>query len=195
MKAQKTRIAARIWANTIARAPNAYNTRPVMYARLRPNRSPSLLPIRMNAADTSASSATAACTALAVVSRSRTTAEIDTFISDVSITNTNIAIASSTPRRGVPDADDEDTPRSITDETASPLNEAAPRRAVTPPSDVRHSGPLTGDSRVPAPFGLMLPLQPMRRCRRADGSGGESGAHSLRGPVRSGTVGPWPPRS
>src|SRR4051812_17880865 len=53
----------------------------------------------MNAADTSASSAIAACTPLTVVSRSSTTAEIDTFISDVSTTSTNIAIASSRPRR------------------------------------------------------------------------------------------------
>src|SRR3954452_2934864 len=125
MKAQKTRIAARLWANTIARAPNAYNARPVTYARLRPNRSPSLLPIRMNAADTSASSATAACTPLAVVSRSRTTADIDTFISEVSMTNTNIAIASSTPRRGVPDAGGALMPRSIPDGTA-PADEVPP---------------------------------------------------------------------
>src|SRR5215204_4656705 len=72
-----------------------------MYARLRPNRSPILLPIRMNAADTSASIATAACTPLTVVSRSRTTAEIETFISEVSMTNTNIAIASRMARRDV----------------------------------------------------------------------------------------------
>jgi len=39
--------------------------------------------MRMNAADTSASSATVACTPVAVVSRSRTTAEIDTFIREV----------------------------------------------------------------------------------------------------------------
>ena len=48
----------------------------------------------MNAADTSASSAIADCTPLTVVSRSSTTDEIDTFISDVSTTSTNIAIAS-----------------------------------------------------------------------------------------------------
>ena len=65
-----------------------------MYARLRPKRSPILLPIRMKAAETSASSAIADCTPLAVVSRSWTTAEIETFISDVSTTSTNIAIAS-----------------------------------------------------------------------------------------------------
>src|SRR3954468_24708252 len=102
-----------------------------MYARLRPNRSPSLLPIRMNAAETSASSATAACTPLAVVSRSCTTAEIDTFISEVSMTNTNIAIASSTPRRGVPVAGGEDTPRSIADATAHAVS-LAPRESVIP---------------------------------------------------------------
>src|SRR5215831_2348938 len=57
-------------------------------------RSPTLLPIRMNAAETSASSAIADWTPLAVVPISWTTAEIDTFISDVSTTSTNIAIAS-----------------------------------------------------------------------------------------------------
>src|SRR3954470_12339822 len=57
-------------------------------------RSPTLLPIRMKAADTSASSAIADWTPLTVVPRSSTTAEIDTFISDVSTTSTNIAIAS-----------------------------------------------------------------------------------------------------
>src|SRR3954447_14051307 len=102
-----------------------------MYARLRPNRSPILLPIRMNAADTSASSATAAWTALAVVSRSRTTAGMDTFISEVSMTKTNMAIASSTPRRGVPDADGDDTPRSIpeTADAVSSRNRRGPDRA------------------------------------------------------------------
>src|SRR6478752_3791691 len=48
----------------------------------------------MNAAETSASSAMADWTPLTVVPISRTTAEIDTFISDVSTTSTNIAIAS-----------------------------------------------------------------------------------------------------
>ena len=79
-------------------------------ARFRPKRSPILLLIRMNAAETSASIATAACTPLTVVSRSCTTAEIETFMNDVSMTKTNIAIASSTPRRGVPDGDAEDMP-------------------------------------------------------------------------------------
>ena len=58
----------------------------------------------MKAADTSASIATAAWTPLTVVSRSRTTAEIDTFISDVSMTNTNIAAANRSADRGVPAA-------------------------------------------------------------------------------------------
>jgi hypothetical protein len=70
-----------------------------MYANLRPMRSPVLPPIRMNAAETSASSAIAPCTPLTVVSRSRTTAEIDTFMSEVSTTSTNMAIASRMARR------------------------------------------------------------------------------------------------
>jgi hypothetical protein len=48
----------------------------------------------MKAADTSASSAIADWTPLTVVPRSRTTAEIETFINDVSTTSTNMAIAS-----------------------------------------------------------------------------------------------------
>src|SRR5215472_12475528 len=48
----------------------------------------------MKAAETSASRAIADWTLLAVVCRSCTTAEIETFISDVSTTSTNIAIAS-----------------------------------------------------------------------------------------------------
>jgi hypothetical protein len=48
----------------------------------------------MNAADTSASSAIADWTPLTVVSRSCTTAEIDTFMIEVSTTSTNMAIAS-----------------------------------------------------------------------------------------------------
>ena len=46
--------------------------------------------------------ATADWTPLTVVSRSWTTAEIDTFMNDVSITNTNIAAASRMPCRGTP---------------------------------------------------------------------------------------------
>ena len=56
----------------------------------------------MNAAETSASSAIADCTPLTVVPRSLTTAEIDTFIIDVSITSTNIAIASKMASRRLP---------------------------------------------------------------------------------------------
>ena len=66
-------------------------------------RSPILLLIRMNAAETSASSAIADWTPLTVVSRSSTTAEIETFMSDVSTTSTNIAIASRTASRGLPE--------------------------------------------------------------------------------------------
>ena len=63
-------------------------------------RSPTLLPIRMNAADTSASSAIADWTRLTVVPRSWTTAEIETFMRDVSTTRTNIAIARRAASRG-----------------------------------------------------------------------------------------------
>ena len=56
-------------------------------------RSPTLLPIRMKAALTSASRAMADWTPLTVVPRSLTTSAIDTFISEVSTTRTNIAIA------------------------------------------------------------------------------------------------------
>ena len=62
-------------------------------------RSPTLLLIRMNAAETRASSAIADCTPLTVVSRSSTTAEIETFISEVSTTSTNMAAASSMASR------------------------------------------------------------------------------------------------
>ncbi len=102
MIAQKMMIAVRLCASVIASAPTAYASRPSTYARLRPMRSPTLLLIRMNAAETSASSAIADWTALTVVSRSCTTAEIDTFISDVSTTSTNIAIASSSDSRVLP---------------------------------------------------------------------------------------------
>src|SRR5688572_17852296 len=61
-------------------------------------RSPTLLLMRMKAADTSASRAIADWTPLTLVPRSVTTAEIDTFISEVSTTRTNIAAASSRAR-------------------------------------------------------------------------------------------------
>ena len=56
----------------------------------------------MNAAETRASSAIALWTELTVVSRSSTTAEIDTFINDVSTTSTNIAAASTSDSRVFP---------------------------------------------------------------------------------------------
>src|SRR4051794_38359076 len=65
-------------------------------------RSPTLLLIRMKAAETSASSAIADCTPLAVVWRSSMTAEMDTFINDVSTTRTNIAIDSRIISRRLP---------------------------------------------------------------------------------------------
>jgi hypothetical protein len=102
MIAQKTMTATRFCASVIAIAPTAYPSRPSTYARLRPIRSPTLPPIRMNAAETSASSAIADWTPLTVVSRSRTTAEIDTFMNEVSTTSTNIAIASRIASLGFP---------------------------------------------------------------------------------------------
>ena len=57
----------------------------------------------MNAAETSASSAIADWMLLTLVSRSRATAVIDTFIIDVSTTRTNIAMPSSTDNRRLPD--------------------------------------------------------------------------------------------
>ena len=83
-------------ATVMAKAPTPYARSPSTYARLRPMRSPTLLLMRMNAADTSASSAIADCTPLAVVFRSGITAEIETFMSDVSTTRTNIAAAKRT---------------------------------------------------------------------------------------------------
>ena len=58
----------------------------------------------MNAAETSASRAIADWTPLTVVSRSWTTEAIDTFMSEVSTTRTNIAIASRIAKRRSPPA-------------------------------------------------------------------------------------------
>ena len=58
----------------------------------------------MNAADTRASRAIAAWMALTSVPRSATTAEIETFMIDVSTTSTNIAIANRMASRLVPGA-------------------------------------------------------------------------------------------
>ena len=60
----------------------------------------------MNAAETSASTAIADWTPLTVVPRSSTTAAIDTFITDVSTTNTNMAIDSRIASRGFPASSD-----------------------------------------------------------------------------------------
>ena len=65
-------------------------------------RSPIFELVRMKAADTRASRAIADWTPLAVVCRSLITAEIDTFMSDVSITKTNMAMASKRASRGLP---------------------------------------------------------------------------------------------
>src|SRR5215510_2921599 len=65
-------------------------------------RSPTLPPMRMKAADTSASRAMADWTPLTVVPMSSTTAEMDTFMRDVSTTSTNMAMASSSASRWSP---------------------------------------------------------------------------------------------
>src|SRR5215217_1783713 len=94
-------------------------------------RSPTLLPIRMNAAETSASSAIADWTPLTVVSRSRTTAAIDTFISEVSTTSTNIAIASRMASRGLPEASWTGAPAgSVIPDGSGPEDPALPRREL-----------------------------------------------------------------
>jgi hypothetical protein len=67
MIAQKMMIGTSVCASVIGSAPATYASRPRMYARFRPIRSPTLLPMRMNAAETSASRAIADCTPLAVV--------------------------------------------------------------------------------------------------------------------------------
>src|SRR5690349_8420925 len=72
----------------------------------------------MNAAETSASSAIADWTPLAVVCRSCTTAEMETFISEVSTTSTNIAIESRIARRWSP----LDSCGTATDSTVIPRN-------------------------------------------------------------------------
>ena len=97
--AQNTMIAVTLCARVIAARRRRTRADPSTYARLRPMRSPTLLPIKMNAAETSASRAIADWTLLTVVPRSCTTAAIDTFINEVSTTSTNIAIASSSASR------------------------------------------------------------------------------------------------
>ena len=97
----------------------------------------------MNAAETSASSAIADCTPLTVVSRSWTTAEIETFISDVSTTSTNIAIASRMASRLLP-ASSSGMPVLRASATRAPSNPSgssrAPARAVVTAADVGRAG-------------------------------------------------------
>src|SRR3954452_22762847 len=139
--------------------------------------------MRMNAADTSASSAIAPCTPLTVVPRSSTTAEIDTFISDVSTTSTNIAIASSSASRPLngtvlaasasmahPSTTDPGSSPPGRDEKPAPGGsaelggEAAHRALDRGDLDVREAAVGTGEQhrlvggaqRVPHPVGLAL---------------------------------------
>jgi hypothetical protein len=103
-----------------------------------------LLLIRMNAAETSASSAIADCTPLTVVSRSSTTAEIETFISDVSTTSTNIAIASSTGRRRAPPVRPCGAPSSAGSVTSRP----SIAERLDPVLAVRHRSAVAIDSTI-----------------------------------------------
>ena len=80
----------------------------------------------MKAADTNASRAIADWTPLAVVSRSLTTAEIDTFMNDVSTTSTNIAAASRNGSRE----------RSYRSQPAPPLQVRRSCRGRTFPADL-----------------------------------------------------------
>src|SRR4029453_6082551 len=100
----------------------------------------------MNAAETSASSAIADWTPLAVVSRSWTTAEIETFISDVSTTSTNIAIAGRIARRWLPF--DSPAPPGILPSTATPAEPGAFRTKAHHPKRTtlqRESRPREGE--------------------------------------------------
>src|SRR4051812_39942223 len=137
-----------------------------MYASLRPIRSPTLLPIRMNAAETSASSAIADWTPLAVVFRSSTTYEIDTFIREVSTTRTNIAIARRMASLVSP-ADSAGSAVAVTP-AMGPFWEGGPWAASSHP---REAAEQPAEQRVP-PAGLrergMVPVEP-RQARLAAG--------------------------
>src|SRR4051812_48207676 len=140
-----------------------------MNARLRPIRSPILLPIRMNAADTSASRAIALWTLLAVVPRSCTTAEIDTFISDVSTTSTNIAIARRIARLRSPAAASAGgvAPFSVTARGSRP-----PGRVASPRVDDARASAAAAPRRAPSPAPRGTPSRagscPTRAAGRSD---------------------------
>ena len=87
----------------------------------------------MKAADTSASSAIVAWMLLTVVSRSSTTAEIDTFISDVSNTSTNIAIASSMASRLSNVTPSSVVPALVTDPSIQPQTRSTRRPILVSP--------------------------------------------------------------
>ena len=94
MIAQKMMMAADALAERHRQRPDRVGQEPEDVRPLAPMRSPTLLPIRMKAAETSASRAIADWMLLTLVPRSATTAEIETFMIDVSTTRTNVAIAS-----------------------------------------------------------------------------------------------------
>src|SRR5262245_16621107 len=139
-----------------------------MYARLRPNRSPILLPIRMNAAETSASRAMADWTLLAVVCRSCTTAEIETFISDVSTTSTNIAIARRIETKPSPLDASTGAARTATESPARSMLPHPWERVRPVLLDARHvcSVPDLCKCRRRQPPFVEQPLQPVSRVER-----------------------------
>src|SRR6188508_2795062 len=102
-------------------------------------RSPTLLEMRMNAAETSASSAIADWTPLTVVPRSLTTAAIETFINDVSTTSTNIAAARRIARRGLAAGSSRTGVVAPSDIGAIMLDNGGTRQTVLPaPDDLCH---------------------------------------------------------
>ena len=97
--------------------PAPYTSPPIQNARFAPQRSPILPPISMNAAITNVYIVIAVCRPTTVVFRSATTCVIDTFITVVSSTMTNWAVARipATPQPTFTAAAEADsTPRSPT---------------------------------------------------------------------------------
>ena len=123
-----------------------------------------MLPIRMNAADTRASRAIADWMALTSVPRSSTTAEIETFMIDVSTTSTNMAIASrmGSRRLVVPVSGGLVTVASFKDEprSESPIPTVPHRqRFHLHGVDTRPAGP-PSNARIEMPMGRCIVCEP-----------------------------------
>jgi hypothetical protein len=99
--AQKTMIAGQALRQRHGQGADGVAEQAQHVGPLAPDEVADLAADQMNAAETRASKAIADWTPLTVVSRSRTTAAIDTFISEVSTTSTNMAIASRMASRWV----------------------------------------------------------------------------------------------